>query len=777
MRFRRCEGRACSSAETMLDPGGQFAFMAPQLFLVDGHSHCYKAFYALRNMTSAGGAPTNMVFGFASMLRKAIKDYAPDYLAVAFDRRGPTFRHKMYDQYKANRVAPPPEFSAQVPVVHELLEAWRVPVFEMDGYEADDLLGALTRQARAQGVEVTLLTSDKDAEQLLGPGVAILDMQKGTRITAESLSAEKGIRPEQVVDVLALAGDASDNVPGVPKVGLKTALELVTTHGGVEAVLAAAKDMKKSKLRENLLASADIARLSLRLVTIDVNAPVQLDLEACRVRPPDEDRLRALYERLGFRQFLSEMPAVRTKEEKRYTLVDTPEALEAFLSALKKQKRFAVDTETTSPRPAEAALVGVSVSWEAGAAFYVPFRGPLGSRVMDLGRTMDALRPVFGDPAIAKIGQNIKYDAIVLERHGAPLRGIVFDTMIAAWLLNPESRGFGLDALAFSLLNYQGIPISELIGKGAKQITMDLVPVDRVCEYACEDADLTWRVGQVLEPRLREAGLEPLFRDIELPLIDVLARMEMNGVRLDPRPLAEMSVSLARRIEELEKEIQRQAGVEFNPASPKQLGEVLFDTLSLPAGRRGKTGRSTDSEVLQQLLPLHPVPGLVLEYRQALKLKNTYADALPEMVSPRTGKLHTSFSQTATATGRLSSSDPNLQNIPIRTEMGSEIRRAFVPSEPGWVFVSADYSQIELRILAHLSKDQDLCEAFRKDEDIHRFVAAQVFGLAPGDISDSQRRAAKAVNFGIIYGLTAYGLSKDIGVPVKEADAFIASYF
>ena len=751
--------------------------MAPKFFLVDGHSHCYRAYYALQNMTGPDGRPTNMVYGFAAMLRKVLRDYAPDYLAVVFDKKGPTFRHKMYADYKANRKPPPEDFSVQIPVVHELLEAWGVPYYEVEGYEADDLIGALARQATEAGLETRLLTSDKDAEQLLSTTVSMLDVSKGKATTVDTLAEAKSITPQQVVEVMALSGDATDNVPGIPKVGPKTAIKLIQEHGSLEGVLAAAPAMKRSKLRENLIEHAEDARLSLKLVTIDTDAPAELDLDACRVTDPDEEKLRPLYERLGFRQFLSETGSAPTQEEKDYTRVDDEKLFDEFLKALRRQKEFALDVETTSTHPVKAELVGLSASWLSGSGYYLPFRAPLGEKTLDRERALADLRPILENEEIAKIGQNIKYDAIVLRRHGIHLRGIGFDTMLAAYILNPELRRFGLDDLALSMLQYRCIPISDLIGKGAKQITMDQVPVDRVCEYACEDADITWRLAELLRKSVRDAGFEELYRGIELPLIDILVDMEISGVRLDPMELRGMSQWLAERIEELEAKIQQEAGVKFNPASPKQLAEVLFEELGLPTVRRTKTGASTDAEVLQQLAPLHAVPGLVIEYRQYVKLKNTYVDALPDLILPKTGRIHTSFSQTATATGRLSSREPNLQNIPIRTDLGNRIRKAFVPGEDGWLLLSADYSQIELRVLAHLSGDEALREAFGQDQDIHRFVAAQVFGVPADEVSPEQRRTAKAVNFGIVYGLTAYGLSRDIGVPVKEADAFINAYF
>jgi len=751
--------------------------MAPKFFVVDGHAHCYKAYYALRNLTSPEGQPVNMVYGFTAMLRKILRDYRPDLLAAAFDMAAPTFRHEIYSEYKANRKPPPDDFSRQMPLVYEVLEAFDIPVFQKEGYEADDILGTLARLAAEAGLETYLLTSDKDAQQLLGPRVFMLDPSKDKVLSAEKLLEQKGIRPDQVVDMMALSGDSSDNIPGIPKVGPQTALRLIREYGDLEGVLQAAPDMKKSKLRDNLIERAADARLSHRLATIKTDLDVELDLEACRVSEDDESALRPLYERLGFRQFLSDMDSAPTQEKKSYHLVDSPTALKKFVRTLAKQKRFSVDLETTSARPRDAEMVGLAFSWKEAEGYYLPVRGPEGAQVLDLEKTLESLREALERPDVGKVGQNLKYDALVFRTHGIHLQGIDFDTMIAAYVLEPERRHFGLNDLALSLLDYRCIPISDLIGKGRKQITMDQVPVERVCEYACEDADIAWRLTTALEKRIRDAGFEALYREIELPLVDVLVDMEMTGVKVDAEQLRAMSKWLGEQIEKLEKRIQAEAGSVFNVASTKQLAQVLFEDLGLPKLRRTKTGYSTDAEVLAQLADVHTVPGLVLEYRQLVKLKNTYVDALPEMILTATGKIHTSFSQVATATGRLSSSDPNLQNIPIRTELGNPIRRAFVPSEAGWLLMSADYSQIELRILAHLSGDEALVDAFRADADIHTFVASQVYGVPMETVTPEQRRAAKAVNFGIVYGLTPYGLSRDIGVPVKEAEGFINAYF
>jgi len=752
--------------------------MAERLYVIDGHSHLYRAFYAIRGLATRDGRPSNAVFGFTAMLRKLVNDHRPDYLAVAFDRPGPTFRHARFEGYKANREAPPEEFSVQIPMTEEVLRAMGIPIYAADGYEADDVLGTLTRAAREKGLDVVLVTGDKDAAQLLDDHVAILDTKKDQLLTAATLRERDGITPEQVVDVMALAGDSTDNVPGIPKVGPKTALKLIREYGSLDSVLAHAEEIKPRSLGLRIKEHADLARLSKELVTIDTHAPVSLDLERCRFRPPEPERLRPVFERLNFRQFLEELPAPATEERADYRLVDTPELFEDFLARLRERGRFSIDLETTSASPRAAEIVGLSFSWREREAWYVAVRGPLGTPTLNTETVLEALRPILTDPRVEKVGQNIKYDMVVLRNYGIGLEGVVFDTMLAAYVLDADRRSYSLDALAADYLGYRMTRISDLIGKGKKQITMDLVPVERVKDYACADADITLRLSRRLERDLRaEPDLWKLYNEVELPLASVLAEMEHQGIGFDPATLTEMSAWLGQELARLEKRIHAEAGEAFNVASPRQLAAILFEKLGLPKTRRTKTGASTNSEVLEQLASRHPLPGLVLEYRQLSKLKSTYVDALPQMVLPETGRIHTSFHQTGTSTGRLSSSDPNLQNIPIRTEIGERIRAAFVPSEPGMLLLSADYSQIELRIVAHMSGDRTLREAFARDQDIHRFVAAQINDVSPEDVTPEMRRAAKAVNFGIIYGLTAHGLARDLRVSTREAQRFIEAYF
>ena len=751
--------------------------MAERIFFVDGHSHLYRAFYALRGLKTLNGKPTNAVYGFTAMIRKMLQQYSPDYLAVAFDRPGPTFRHEMFTDYKATREKPPDEFLAQIPMTYEVLDKLQIPVYAEDGYEADDVLGTAARQAAERGIDVILVTGDKDAEQLVGPHVRLLDTMKDRMTTVETLRERYGIEPEQVVDMMALSGDSTDNVPGVPKVGPKTALQLIKQYDTLENVLAHADEVKAPRLRQNLKEYAEQARLSKKLVTIDTHVPIKLNFERCRVQPPDPERTRPIYEKLGFRRFLADIAASPNQEEVHYHLVNTEPTFRDFVKKLRRRRHFSLDLETTSASPMAAEIVGLSFSWKEKEAWYLALRAPEGEKTLDAEAVLSALRPILSNPSIGKVGQNLKYDAIVLRNNGIELRGIVFDTMVAAYVLNTERRRYGLDELALAFLNYHMTPITDLIGKGKRQVTMDRVPVQRVCDYACADADIAFRLTGLLEKELEQQDLMDLYKTIELPLVSVLAEMEFSGIKLDASVLGEMSGWLGERIAALEQEIFEEAGEEFNVASPKQLSRILYEKLGLPKGRRVKTGISTDGAVLSELAIAHRLPGLVLEFRGLSKLKSTYVDALPKMVVPATSKLHTSFNQTATATGRLSSSDPNLQNIPIRTEIGERIRKAFVPSEPDLLLLTADYSQIELRIVAHISKDAALCKAFTEEADIHRFVAAEINGVTPEGVSNAMRRAAKAVNFGIIYGLSPYGLSRDLRVPLHEAKAFIEAYF
>ncbi len=706
-----------------------------------------------------------------------LREHHPEYIVVVFDTKWATHRHNSYHEYKANRKPTPDELQIQIPLVYKIVRAYNIPVYATKGYEADDIIGTMVKLLSDKPVEIVIVTSDKDMEQLLSSNVKILNAKKGLMIDPEALFREKGIRPEQVVDVLALSGDASDNVPGVPGIGGKTALELIQKWGSLESVLAQVNNISGKKRQENLRLFADQARLSQRLLKLYNDIPIRLDMNACRLKTSENTRLKNLFRTLGFNTLLTDMVATAKTEETRYELVDTPEKFDTFLDLLIKQKVVALDLETTSTNPLRAQIVGISFSWQAREAYYIPLVAPKGTIHGDANTILPKIRIVLEDENIKKIGQNIKYDLLVLKKYDILLQGIVFDTMVASYLLNPVKRNHNLDDIAFEYLSYKTIPTSELIGSGREQITMDQVDVTKVCQYACQDADISFRLAGVMEPLLKENELLHLLQDVEVPLIYVLAEMEWNGICLDTHVLKEMSNNLTMKLSQLEKEIYAAAGHEFNIGSPRQLSEILFEKLELPRLRHTKTGLSTDANVLTTLAWQHALPRLVLEYRQLTKLKNTYIDALPDMINPTTGRIHTSFNQTVTATGRLSSSEPNLQNIPIRSDIGRQIRRAFIPSRKDAVFLSADYSQIELRILAHFSEDNALVAAFHQDKDIHSSVASAIYGVQIEHVTPEMRRNAKAVNFGIVYGLSEFGLSRDTGLSLEEAREFINAYF
>ncbi|AQT67983.1 DNA polymerase I [Anaerohalosphaera lusitana] len=779
---------------------------ARNIYIIDGHAHIYAAYYApMAPLTSPAGEPTKATYVFTQMLLGLIDRKKPDMVVVAMDSKVPSFRTDIYPEYKAHRPPMPEDMPAQIERIEEILEAMHVPMLRVDSYEADDLIGTLAKKAAAEGIESYICSKDKDFLQLLDEHVNTYDVKKDKATTVEGLMEDTGLTPAQFLDVLALQGDTADNVPGVPDVGPKTALGWIQKYGSLDELTAKAEEIK-GKRGESLRKSRDAVKLSKRLVTIDCDAPVELDLEAFRVTEFDRERLRELFSELGFSRLLKqldmeakevaakpkvkraaqgmlfEMGEEKAEEaaatvEKDYTLVDTTAKLKDFAKELGRQKVFAVDTETTALAPMEAELVGLSFSWKADEGYYLPVKGPKGSKVLDAADVREAIGGIIADEKVRKVGQNFKYDLIVLENAGFEVRGLYFDTMIASYCLN-SARRHGMDSLAEECLGYKTQPISELIGKGKSQITFDKVDVERACYYAAEDADVTWQLYKCFGPQLEsEPTLKELFEKVEMPLVAVLARMEMNGVTLDTTMLKEMDDEMSRTLGELTEKIHERAGEVFNIDSPKQLGEVLFDRLGLESVKSGKAGRSTDASVLEQLAEEHPIVPLILEYRQLVKLKNTYVAKLGDLVHPRTNRLHASFNQTVTATGRLSSSDPNLQNIPIRTELGRKIRNAFVPEKEGDVIMSADYSQVELRLLAHFSGDAELRRAFETDQDIHRFVAGQVYGVEPEEVTSDMRAKAKGVNFGIIYGQGPFALAKSLEISVGEAKKFIDDYY
>jgi len=776
---------------------------APSVYVIDANSLIFQVFHAIPEMTSPSGEPVNAVFGFTRDLLFLLEKKQPTYLFCAFDMSGPTFRHEFFEAYKGQRTEMPDELVPQFPKIRRVVEALHIPILEVPGFEADDILATLARMADERGWEAYMVTGDKDCRQLITDRVKVLNVRKDQVYDAAALMADWGVRPDQVVDFQALVGDSVDIVPGVPQIGPKAAKELLEKYGTLDGIYEHLEEVSGAKRKQTLAENRDKAYLSQRLVRLDRHMPIEIDWNAGRAGGFTPANLIKLFGEFGFHRFGEQVKALALKMgqalpvgepsdaapevveakparrnwDAKYVVVDTPEALAALVDQMSRQTLISFDTETTHVNPAHADIVGYSFAWAPGEAYYVPVRGPAGDRVIEPGAALLALRPVLENAAIQKLGQNLKYDMVALRTAGAELRGVAVDTMVASYLLDAGERIHNLDELAERYLQHTNIKISELIGTGKNQKRMDEVPVAVVGEYAAEDADVPLRLWPILEKQLREAELIELFETLEVPLIEVLAELESNGIKVDVAHLEKLSAKYGARILELEQEVYELAGHPFNIASPKQLQQVLFTEQGLPVQKKTKTGPSTDAEVLEELAASHPLPAKIIEYRQFAKLKGTYVDALPGLVNPRTGRVHCSFHQAVAATGRLSSSDPNLQNIPIRTETGREIRAAFQPGEPGWKLLAADYSQIELRVLAHFSQDETLCAAFERDEDIHTLVASQVYGVPFDGVTKEMRRAAKAVNFGIVYGQSPFGLAKQLGIEQAAAAKFIDDYF
>ena len=760
----------------------------PKLYLIDGSSYIFRAFYGIRQMlTNSAGLPTNALYGFTTMLSRVVRDEAPDYLAVVFDSKAKTFRHDLYPDYKANRDIPPEELAQQFPYFEPLVEAFNIATLRQDGFEADDIIGTMAKKGEAAGMAVTIVSGDKDMMQLITPHVHMLDTMKDKRFEKAEVIEKFGVPPEQVIEVMGLMGDSSDHIPGVKGVGPKTATELIQKYGSIEELYKNIDDIEKAKLKEKLETDKDNALLSRQLVTIDTEMKLDCKVEDLKVKEPDTDKLRAMFTELGFKSLLENLPEgsgegvaeqpATSKVETHYETIMDVKSLDALVKKLKKAKEFALDLETTSKHPARAEMVGISFSWAEGEACYIPVSHRyLGvPEQLDKQKVVEALKPLLEDAKLKKFGHNIKYDLIVLANEGVALKGVTFDSMLASYVLDPSKRQHSLDDLAMEMLGHQNITYADVAGKGAKQIGFDEVSIDVAAEYAAEDSDITFRLTQALQSRLRDETLK-LYEELELPLIDVLADMEMTGVKVDREHLKKMSTKLSKALKKHEDEIYEMAGEMFNINSPKQLAVILFEKLGLPAKKKTKTGYSTDMSVLEELADGHELPAMIVNYRQLTKLKSTYIDALPLEINQKTGRVHTSYNQTVAATGRLSSSDPNLQNIPIRSDLGKEIRQAFVAEGDDWL-LSADYSQIELRILAHLSGDPALIKAFKNNEDIHTRTAAEIFGQPLDGVDEDARRMAKAVNFGIVYGLSAFGLSRQLKISPGEAKAFIDQYF
>lgn len=765
----------------------------PLLVLFDGNALVHRAFHALPPLTvHKTGETVGAVYGFVLMLLKVINELKPTCYAIAFDKKGPTFRHEMFEQYKAQRPKAPEELINQLERVRQLVKAFNIPVFELDGYEADDVLGTLSHQAEEKGVDTIIVTGDADVMQLVTPKVKVLYPKPGgsfsDTIVYDEVAVSKkfGVKPEYVADYKALSGDTTDNIPGVPGIGPVKATKLIQQFGSLEQIYAHIGEVTPPKLQNLLRENEAIARQSKQLATIVTQTPVTLNLDECQVSHFDRAQVAQLFRELEFFSLLAKLPEeekaapeasprVRTEPppQRNYHIVNTHSAFDDLLNRFSTVKSLTFDTETTSLNAMSAQLVGISLSPAAGEAYYIPV-GHVGwgqVEQLSLEHVINRLKPLLEDNNIAKFAHNGKYDMTVLAEYGVNVKNLVFDTMVAGYLLSEQS--LDLKALAFNRLGIEMAAITDLIGSGVKQLSMSQVEVARVADYSCTDADVTGQLTELLSSELHQQELWPLFTEVEMPLVPVLIHMERNGIALDTDLLRRMSQQLGEQLLKLEAEIYNNTGHQFNINSPHQLSTVLFEELKLTTAHKKK---GTGAAILEELRGVHPIIEFILDYRQLSKLKSTYIDTLPGLINPKTGRLHTSFNQTRTATGRLSSSDPNLQNIPVRGELGNQVRQAFI-APSGSYLLSADYSQIDLRVLAHLSQDQGLIEAFSRDEDIHAATAARLFGVGASEVASDMRRVAKTVNFGVIYGMSEYGLEQATELSREEASQFITAYF
>ncbi|MEQ8366356.1 MAG: DNA polymerase I [Roseicyclus sp.] len=789
------------------------------LHLVDGSAFIFRAYHALPPLTrKSDGLPIGAVAGFCNMIHRMIEANtgpdAPTHAAVVFDKGSHTFRNDMYDLYKANRDAMPEDLRPQIPLTREATRAFNLACLELENYEADDIIATLARQAREAGGRCTIISSDKDLMQLVGGGVEMFDAMKNTRIDAEGVEAKFGVAPDRVIDVQALAGDSVDNIPGAPGIGIKTAALLINEYGDLDTLLARAGEIKQPKRRETLIDNADQIRLSRTLVTLDANTPIDVTLDELEVKDPDPDTLLAFLTEMEFRTLSRRVaeglgveapsipetapaavdpdgnaaPAMPAIDPKTYQTVRDAAALQVWIDRAMARGELAIDTETTGLNEMTADLVGISLATAAGQACYIPLihkadggEGLFGSDApadgqMPLDQALEMLKPVLQDPSVLKILQNAKYDVKILARYGIDVAPID-DTMLMSYAMHAGLHGHGMDALSERYLGHTPIPIKSLLGSGKSQITFDRVKIEDAAPYAAEDADITWRLWQTFKPHLHRAQVTTVYETLERPLVPVLARMERSGIKVDRDVLSRMSNAFAQKMAGLEADIHELAGERFNVGSPAQLGEILFDKMGLPGGKTGKTGKySTGADVLEDLATEHDLPARVLDWRQLSKLKSTYTDALQDHINPETGRVHTSYSIAGANTGRLASTDPNLQNIPVRSEEGRRIREAFV-AEPGKILVSLDYSQIELRILAHIAGIDALKQAFREGQDIHAATASEMFNVPLEQMTPDVRRQAKAINFGVIYGISGFGLARNLRIPRAEAQGFIDRYF
>ena len=749
------------------------------LYLVDASSYIHRAYHAIKGLSNSKGLPTNAIFGFTKMLMKLLDDKSPDYVAMAFDVKGPTFRHDLFKDYKATRPPMPEDMAVQIPYIREVVAGLNLKLLEKEGYEADDIIATIAILAENRGLNVVIVSGDKDFRQILSENAVMWDPMNEKQIDYTTIKRDYGIEPEQIIEVMALSGDSVDNIPGIPGVGEKTAISLIQQFHSIENLFENTDKITKTSLREKVEQFKEQTLLSKELVTIDNAVPIDITIDDLRLRSPKKERLAELFRELEFKSLIDRFSEHAELSKKDYMLILNMGELKSLIETIRKKGVFCFDTETTSKDHLKAELVGISFCAEPGIAYYLPL-GHAYTGVcpqIDISEALSLLRDTFSDDKVKKIGQNIKYDAEVLSRYGINLDGISFDTMIASYVIDPTLRQHNLDYLAQHYLSYKMISYDDVTGHN-KDKSFAIVDVNKAKEYSCEDAEITFRLKSILEEKLKSTDNYSLFQDLEMKLTPVLMDMEMTGIKIDVHFFRDMSEKFADELSSIERRVFDLTGEEFNINSPQQLGYILFEKLNLPGKKktRKKSGYSTDVEVLTELAEHHKVPSLLLRFRTLSKLKSTYLDALVNMVNPATGRVHTSYNQTVTATGRLSSSNPNLQNIPIRTEEGREIRKGFI-AEDGHLLLSVDYSQIELRVFAHYSDDPVLIQAFERGEDIHTRTAAEIFDLDQKMVTPEMRRMAKTINFGIIYGMGAIKLAKELGISKKVAEVYLDNYY
>lgn len=749
----------------------------PTLFLIDGSNYVYRAFYAIRDLSNSRGFPTNAIYGFTTMLIKLLRDWKPEYIAIAFDVKGPTFRHESFDGYKATRKATPEALIPQIACIKDVVRGFSIPVVEKQGIEADDIIGTLAKKYAAEGIKTVMVSGDKDLMQLIGDDIVMIDTMKDKTYDAEAVRERFGVGPDKVAEILGLMGDASDNIPGIPGIGPKSAQRLIEEFGSVEEVLKNVGKLRNAKLRESIRVFGEQAVMSRNLAIIKTDAEFDFDLEESRYSAPDLDALKDLFKEFEFSSLIQELKIKESSMEGRYGLILTDEDFETLLERLRQVQAFSLDL-MTSDAAMRAAIVGMAISPASGEASYVPLAHDyLGAPIqLQTDHVLKGLAPFLTDEGVRKYGHDLKNALILLARKGVDMKGLEFDTMVASYILNPAKHGFELADVVRGHLGREISAAKDLVGSGAKVLPFRAVPVEKAMAFACRRADAIYRLTDALTEKIDQENFRDLFHQVEMPLVSILAAMEKKGVLVNVHLLKKMSEEAEQLLSLSEEKIYRLAGEKFNVNSPKQLQVILFEKLGLPRGKKTKEGYSTDVDVLTYLAMNHELPAEILAYRSLAKLKSTYIDALPALVHPETGRIHTSYNQTVTATGRLSSSNPNLQNIPVRTLEGKRIRQAFIAPE-GWKLISADYSQIELRILAHFSGDKALVDAFISNEDVHSRTASNIFGVFPEMVNADMRRQAKVINFGVLYGMSAFGLSKELAISQKLAQDYIDEYF